>query len=303
VEESRWLAQRFEQHRPRLRAVAHRMLGSPTEADDAVQDAWLRLSRSDPDQIDNLGGWLTTVVARECLHMLRTRRHRREDPIDEHLPGEALAPDPGLDPEQEALLADSVGLALLVVLDRLSPAERLAFVLHDMFELPFEEIAGIVDRTPAAARQLASRARRRVTGADSLPPDPDLARQRQVVDAFYAAARTGDFDALLQVLDPDVVLRADNGPDRPNSVIRGAQAVSKLAHAPRGAELYPMVVDGSVAALITQYGKPLAVLIFTVEGDKIVAIDGIRDPDRVNRFAESVLPPTTPVTPVAREGS
>ncbi|HEU5333826.1 MAG TPA: sigma-70 family RNA polymerase sigma factor [Actinocrinis sp.] len=303
MEESEWLAERFEQHRPRLRAVAYRMLGSPTEADDAVQDAWLRLSGSDPDQIDNLGGWLTTVVARECLHMLRTRRRRREDALDEHLTEQVFVPDTGLDPEQEALLADSVGLALLVVLERLGPAERLAFVLHDMFELPFEEIAGIVDRSPAAARQLASRARRRVNGADGPPPDPDLARQRQVVDAFYAAARTGDFDALLQVLDPDVVLRADNGPDQPKAVIHSARAVAKLARAPRGAQLYPMVVDGSIAALITQYGKPFAVLIFTVTGDKITAIDGIRDPERVTRFAAAVLPPTTPVTSAARDGS
>src|SRR2546423_7037754 len=199
MEETEWLAERFEQHRSRLRAVAYRMLGSLAEADDAVQDTWLRLSRSDADQIDNLGGWLTTVVARECLHLLRSRRHRREDAFTAPWPDLVVVPDTDLDPEQEALLADSVGLALLVVLDRLSPAERLAFVLHDMFELPFEEVAGIVGRTPAATRQLASRARRRVNGAEVPRSDQDLARQRRGVDAFYAAARAGDFDALVQI--------------------------------------------------------------------------------------------------------
>jgi len=281
VAETEWLAERFEQHRPRLRAVAYRMLGSLAEADDAVQDTWLRLSRSDADRIDNLGGWLTTVVARECLHLLRSRRHRNEEPADP-----IVIPDTDLDPEQEALLADSVGLALLVVLDRLTPAERLAFVLHDMFELPFDEIAGIVGRTPTAARQLASRARRRVNGAD-VPPDPDLARQRRVVDAFYAAARGGDFDALVQILDPDVVLTSDEGPGRP-TVVRGAPAVAKLARAPRGARLYPVLVNGSVGAVITRDGEPFAVLVFTVDGDKIVAIDGIRDPERVRRLVTSM---------------
>jgi RNA polymerase sigma-70 factor (ECF subfamily) len=209
MEETERLAERFEQHRPRLRAVAYRMLGSAAEADDAVQDAWRRLCRSDADQIDNLGGWLSTVVAREGLHTLRSRRKRREV---SRLPEPVVIQDSDLDPEQEALLADSVGLALLVVLDRLSPAERLAFVLHDMFELPFDEIAGIMGRTPAAARQLASRARRRVNGAEIPSPDPDLVRQRQVVDAFYAASRAGDFDALVQILDPNVVLTSDLGP-------------------------------------------------------------------------------------------
>src|SRR6266516_1476476 len=207
MDENEWLAERFQEHRPRLRAVAYRMLGSLAEADDAVQDAWLRLSQSNAEQIDNFGGWLTTVVARECLHMLRSRRRRREDPFDAHLPDPVVMPDGDLDPEQEALLADSVGLALLVVPDSLTPAERLAFVLHDMFELPFEEIAPMVGRSPTAARQLASRARRRVKGAEIPAPDPDLARQRDVVDAFFSAARGGDFDALVAVLDPDVVLR------------------------------------------------------------------------------------------------
>lgn len=289
MDESDWLAERFEQHRHRLRAVAYRMLGSLAEADDAVQDAWVRLNRSDAEQIDNLGGWLTTVVARECLHMLRSRRHRREDSFPAHLPDPVLIPDGNLDPEQEALLADAVGLAMLVVLDRLTPAERLAFVLHDMFELPFEEIAGIVGRTPAAARQLASRARRRVTGAEIPPPDPDLARQRQVVDAFFAAARAGDFDALVEVLAPDVVLRADVGTGRPPTVIRGVPAVTKLARAPRGAQLHPALVNGTVGTVITLDGRPFAILAFTVVDDRIVAIDGIRDPDRVRRLSATVL--------------
>jgi RNA polymerase sigma-70 factor (ECF subfamily) len=255
------------------------MLGSLAEADDAVQDAWLRLSRSDEEQIDNLGGWLTTVVARECLHMLRSRRRREEN---EHLPDPIVVPDEG--PEQEAILADSVGLALLVVLDRLSPAERLAFVLHDMFELPFDEIAGLVGRTPAAARQLASRARRRVRGADVPTPEADLRRQRRVVDAFYAAARDGNFDALVQVLDPDVVLRTDVGADRPPVVVRGAAAVARFARQPRGAKLYPVLVNGVVGAFITIDGQPFSILAFTVVDDRIVAIDGIRDPQRVKRL-------------------
>jgi RNA polymerase sigma factor (sigma-70 family) len=289
MHETEWLAERFEQHRPRLRAVAYRMLGSLAEADDAVQDAWIRLGRSNAEQIDNLGGWLTTVVARECLHMLRSRRHRREDPVAAHVPHAFVIPYVDLDPEQEALLADSVGLALLVVLDRLSPSERLAFVLHDMFELPFEEIAGMVGRTPAAARQLASRARRRVSGAAIPQSSPDLARQRRVVDAFFAAARAGNFDALVQILDPDVVLRTDFGSERPPAVIRGVQAVAKLAREPRGAKLHPALVNGAVGAVITRNGQPFSVLAFTVVNGKIVEIDGIRDPDRVRRVSASVL--------------
>jgi RNA polymerase sigma-70 factor (ECF subfamily) len=290
------LAERFEEHRSHLRAVAYRMLGSLAEADDAVQDAWLRLSRSDADQIENLGGWLTTVVARECLHTLRSRRQA------ERLPDLVVVPDADLDPAREAELADSVGLAMLVVLDRLSPAERLAFVLHDMFALPFEEIAGIVGRTPAATRQLASRARRRVNSAEIPLPDPDLARQRQVVDAFYAAARAGDFDALVQVLDPDVVLSTDYSPDGQPAVVRGASAVAKRARAPRGGQLRPVLVNGALGAMITLSGQPLAVLVFTVAGDKIVAIDAIRDPDRVRRAA-AVLAESPPVTSPAHEGS
>jgi RNA polymerase sigma factor (sigma-70 family) len=294
MDETEWLAERFEQHRPRLRAVAYRMLGSFAEADDAVQDAWLRLCRSDADQIDNLGGWLTTVVARECLHMLRSRRR------EPRAPEPVVVLDSDLDPEQEALLADSVGLALLVVLDRLSPAERLAFVLHDMFELPFEEIAGIVGRTPAAARQLASRARRRVNGADVPSPEPDLVRQRRVVDAFYAASRAGDFDALVQILDPDVVLTSDVADGPRVVVVRGAAAVARQARGPHGGRLHPVLVNGMIGALITRDGEPFATLVFTVAHDRIVAIDGIRDPERVRQFAHAAgIPVTSPV----REGS
>lgn len=288
VGEGEWLASRFEQHRPRLRAVAYRMLGSLADADDAVQNAWLRLSQAGAEQIDNLGGWLTTVVARECLHLLRSRRRRREDPFAEHLPDLIVSPDGDLDPEQQALLADSVSLALLVVLDQLTPAERLAFVLHDMFELPFEEIAAIAGRTPAAARQLASRARRRVHGAEIPPHDPDLRRQRQVVQAFYAAAWNGDFDALLQVLDPGVVLRTDYGGARPPAVVRGAPAVARQARAPRGGRLRPALVNGAIGTLITRDGQPFSVMVYTVAGDKIVRIDVVRDPARVHRLAAAL---------------
>ncbi len=210
MDDTEWLAGHFERHRPHLRAVAYRMLGSLPEADDAVQDTWLRLSRSGADDIENLGGWLTTIVARVCLNMLRARNRRREEPLAVHIPDPVISPDGEHQPEEQALLADSVGLALLIVLDTLTPDERLAFVLHDMFDLPFTEIAAMVGRTPAAAKQLASRARRRVSGAGMPAPDPDLARQREVVDAFFAAARQGDFDALVAVLHPDVLLRIDS---------------------------------------------------------------------------------------------
>src|SRR5215470_19045122 len=217
MDENEWLADRFEEHRAHLRAVAYRMLGSLTEADDAVQDTWLRLSRAGAGEVENLGGWLTTIVARVCLNMLRSRNLRHEQSFGVHVPDPFVSPEGQLQPEEEAVLADSVGLALLVVLDTLSPAERLAFVLHDMFELPFEEIAPMVGRSPAAARQLASRARRRVKGAEVPAPDPDLSRQREVVDAFLSAARGRDFDALVAVLHPDVVLRADLGGRRRRS--------------------------------------------------------------------------------------
>src|SRR6266581_4759076 len=292
MDESQWLADRFEEHRARLRAVAYRMLGSLTDADDAVQDAWLRLSRSGAGEVENMGGWLTTIVARVCLNMLRSRNLRREESLGVRLPDPVVSPDAELQPEEEALLADSVGLALLVVLDALAPAERLAFVLHDMFELPFEEIAPMVGRTPTAARQLASRARRRVKGAEIRAADSDPARQREVVDTFFAAARGGDLDALVQVLDPDVVLRADFGAGRPPAVIRGVQAVAKVARAPRGAQLDPALVNGTAGAVITLNGRPFSVMAFTVVDGKIVEIDGIADPDRVRRIAAAVLTET-----------
>jgi RNA polymerase sigma factor (sigma-70 family) len=293
MDDREWLADRFEEHRPRLRAVAYRMLGSLTEADDAVQDTWLRLSRAGAGEVENLGGWLTTVVARVCLNMLRSRTTRREEPLDAHLPDPVVSPERTLQPEEEALLADSVGLALLVVLDSLSPAERLAFVLHDMFELPFEEIAPMVGRTPAAARQLASRARRRVRGAEPPAPDPDLARQRGVVDAFFRAARGGDFDALVSLLDPDVVLRSDLGARRPAipGVTRGAAAVARqaLLGALPTAQLHPALVNGAAGVVVTVRGRPFAILGFTVTEGRIVEIDAIADPERVRRIAAAVL--------------
>jgi len=293
MDENEWLAARFEDHRAHLRAVAYRMLGSLTEADDAVQDTWLRLSRSGADGVENLGGWLTTIVARVCLNMLRSRTTRREEALGVHLPDPVISPPGVLQPDEEAVLADSVGLALLVVLDTLSPAERLAFVLHDMFQLPFEEIAPMVGRSPTAARQLASRARRRVKGADLPAPDPDLARQRDVVDAFFLAARGGDLDALVALLDPDVVLRADFGVRRPaaSRVVRGAAAVARQAvlGALPGADLHPALVNGAAGAVVTVGGRPFAVLGFTVAEAKILEIDAIADPERVRRVAAAVL--------------
>jgi RNA polymerase sigma-70 factor (ECF subfamily) len=292
MDENEWLADRFEDHRAHLRAVAYRMLGSLTEADDAVQDTWLRLSRSGADGVENLGGWLTTIVARVCLNMLRSRTTRREA-LGVHLPDPVISPPGVLQPDEEAVLADSVGLALLVVLDTLSPAERLAFVLHDLFQLPFEEIAPMVGRSPTAARQLASRARRRVKGADIPAPDPDLARQRDVVDAFFLAARGGDLDALVALLDPDVVLRADFGARRPaaSRVVRGAAAVARQAvlGALPGADLHPALVNGAAGAVVTVGGRPFAVLGFTVAEGRILEIDAIADPERVRRVAAAVL--------------
>jgi RNA polymerase sigma-70 factor, ECF subfamily len=293
MDENEWLADRFEDHRSHLRAVAYRMLGSLTEADDAVQDTWLRLSRSGADGVENLGGWLTTIVARVCLNMLRSRTSRREEALGVHLPDPVISPPGVLQPDEEAVLADSVGLALLVVLDTLSPAERLAFVLHDMFQLPFEEIAPMVGRSPTAARQLASRARRRVKGADLPAADPDLARQRDVVDAFFLAARGGDLGALVALLDPDVVLRADFGARRPaaSRVIRGAAAVARQAvlGALPGADLHPALVNGAAGAVVTVGGRPFAVLGFTVAEGRILEIDAIADPERVRRVAAAVL--------------
>lgn len=276
------LAELFEQHRGRLRGVAYRMLGSLSDAEDAVQEAWLRLSRSDADSIENLGGWLTTVVARVCLNVLRSRR---EEPLGVHLPDPIIQRDNVADPEREALLSDSVGLALLLVLETLTPAERLAFVLHDMFAVPFDDIAPIVDRTPAAAMQLASRARRRVRGSAPVP-DPDLSRQRTAVQAFLSAARNGDFEALVAVLDPDVVLRAQQ-PDV-MKVLRGATPVAKSAilfnQAADAGVSVPALVNGAAGVVAFRDGKPLSVLAFTVVGDRIVEIDIIADPDRLARL-------------------
>jgi RNA polymerase sigma-70 factor (ECF subfamily) len=292
VDEREWLTERFEEHRPRLRAVAYRMLGSVSEADDAVQEAWLRLHRADTSGVENLGGWLTTVVARLCLNMLRSRRSRREEPLEVYVPDPIISQESGVDPEQEALLADSVGLALLVVLETLTPAERLAFVLHDMFAVPFGEIAPMIERSPAAARQLASRARRRVQG-QAPAPDPDLARQREVVDAFFAASRDGDFDALVAVLDADVVLRADGGsaPGRPTVVLRGARSVAAQAvTATRLAPFArPALINGTAGVVVDVHGRVFSVMAFTVAHGKIVAIDVLYDPERVADLDLAVL--------------
>jgi RNA polymerase sigma-70 factor (ECF subfamily) len=290
MDESDRLAERFEENRPHLRAVAYRLLGSLSEADDAVQESWLRLSRAGAGGIENLGGWLTTVVARVCLDMLRARRSRREEPLAARLPEPIVSRAAGTDPEHEALLADAVGLALLVVLDTLAPAERLAFVLHDMFAVPFDEIAAIAGRSPAASRQLASRARRRVRGA-ATASDADLTRQRAVVDAFLAAARAGDFDALLAVLDPDVVLRADRAavPAGAARDVRGAAAVAGLAVRGRARAARPALVNGSVGVVVAPRGRLMMVLDFTIAGGKIVAIDAVADPARLRRLNLAVL--------------
>jgi RNA polymerase sigma factor (sigma-70 family) len=293
MSEQDWLAERFEAHRPRLRAVAYRLLGSRDEVDDALQGAWLRLSRADTSGVENLGGWLTTLVARECLDLLRARTSRREQPLGVHLPEPVARDADGADPEQEALLAEGVGLALLVVLDTLAPAERLAFVLHDMFAVPFDEIAAIVGRSPAAARQLASRARRRVQGTAAVP-DADLARERAVVDAFMAAARDGDLDALVAVLDPDVVVRADRGaaPAGVPVVVRGAASVAEqaLAFARRRARFaQPALVNGAVGVVVAPRGRLFAVLGFTITGGKIVEIEVLADPARLRRLDLAVL--------------
>ena len=288
-----WLATQFEQYRPHLSAVAYRMHGSHSEADDAVQDTWLRLSRSGTDGVENMGGWLTTIVARICLNMLRARNARRERSLDVHLPDPVISRAEGTDPEQQALLADSVGLALQVVLDTLPPAERLAFVLHDMFDLPFDEIAPIVGRSPAAARQLASRARRRVRAAEVPTPDADLAAQRAVVDAFLAAARAGDLDGLVAVLDPDVVLRSDGGAQRPaaSAVIRGATAVAGRAvlFSRPGAVVRPALVNGSTGIVVTAEGRPVSVMGFTVANCRIGGIYSLVDPERLERLDLAVV--------------
>jgi RNA polymerase sigma-70 factor (ECF subfamily) len=285
VTEQEWLAERFQAQRPHLRAVAYRMLGSLSEADDALQEAWLRLSRSDPRGVENLGGWFTTIVARVALNMLRARRAMREESLEVRLPDPVVSAVGAADPEREALIADGVGVALLVVLETLSPAERLAFVLHDMFAVPFDQIATITGRSPAAARQLASRARRQVRGRAPVP-DPDLERQRSVVDAFFAAARDGDFDALLAVLDPDIRLREDLGPERPAALIRGARAVAERALMFTHLSPYvrPAVINGAAGVVVAPAGRPFAVMAFTVTGGRVVELDVLADPERLGEL-------------------
>ena len=287
------LARRFEEQRPQLRAVAYRMLGSLAEADDAVQDAWVRVSRAGADEVENLGGWLTTIVTRVCLHTLRSRKARREESTGFLVPDPVVTAYGEVRPEDEVLLADSVGLALQVVLDTLSPAERLAFVLHDMFDLPFDEIGPMMGRTIQATRQLASRGRRRVRGAQLPAAERDVARQRAAVDAFFAAGRAGDFDALIAVLHPDVVLRADFSPGKPrrSTVIRGAATVARQAQfgARLHAEVFPVLVNGTAGIVITVHGRPYGIMAFTISDGKIVAIDSIGDPERVARLTGSVV--------------
>ena len=290
MNERDWLAAQFEEHRTRLRAVAYRMLGSLSEADDAVQEAWLRLNRTDTSEVENLGGWLTTVVARISLNMLRSRSARREEPLAGRLPDPLIDRADGIDPEHEALLADSVGLALLVVLETLSPPERLAFVLHDVFAVPFDEIAPIVDRSPEAARQLASRARRRVR-AERTVPDADLETQREVIDAFLVAARDGDFDRLVAVLDPDVVLRQDFGPVGGSREMRGAAAVASqaLSYAQIGLDVRPALINGVAGAVAFRNGQPFSIGAVTVRNGKIVELDFLADQERLRELDLTIL--------------
>ncbi|WP_454196097.1 sigma-70 family RNA polymerase sigma factor [Nocardia sp. Marseille-Q1738] len=290
MDEHDYLAERFEAQRGHLTAVAYRMLGSLTEAEDAVQESWLRLARTEPAAIENFGGWLTTTVGRVCLDTLRGRKSRREESFEARLPDPVVLLDDGCGPEQQAVLADSVGMALLVVLDSLNPAERVAFVLHDMFALPFDQIAPILDRSPAATKMLASRARRRVRG-HTLPGAPDLPRQRRVVDAFLSAARGGNFDALLAILDPEVVLRADAGELR---VLTGATAVAGMLDTfHRFATTYdatPALVNGHAGLLNTFEGAPRSIIAFTVADDRIIALDLLSDPDRLARLPLPAVP-------------
>ena len=297
MDERERLTHQFEQHRARLRAVAYRMLGSLSDADDAVQDAWLRLDRTQADEVDNLGGWLTTVVARVCLNMLRSRSSRREDPLDYYVPDPLVQRDGESDPANQALLADSVSLALLVLLETLSPAERLVFVLHDLFGLPYDEIAPVVGSTPSAARQLASRARRRVKGAELRGDNTDPLRQRAIVDAFFAATRAGDLEALVRVLHPDAVLRIDGGTAFPSAsmVVRGAGNVA--AQSGRGMKsllarpeivVHAAVVNGAPGVIVTVAGKAVTVMGFTVDGDRILEIDSISDPARVAGLTSAI---------------
>ncbi len=288
--DQQWLAERFEEHRSHLRAVAYRMLGSLSEADDAVQNAWLRVSRADTSAVENLGAWLTTVVARVAMNMLRSRTIRREQPLNIHVPDPVVDPADGTNPEHEALLADSVGLALLVVLETLSPAERLAFVLHDMFAVPFEQIAPIVERSPEATRQLASRARRRVRSAAPVP-DASLSEQWTVVDAFMAAARDGDFDGLVAVLDPDVVLRADGGMTGLSHRAQGPEAVASQAAmwSRVGLTVRRALINGAAGLVSERYGKPFSVGAFTIKEGKIVELDFLVDPERLARLDLKLL--------------
>jgi RNA polymerase sigma factor (sigma-70 family) len=288
--EQEWLARQFEDHRPHLRAVAYRMLGSLSEADDAVQDAWLRVGRADTSEIENLRGWLTTIVARVSLNMLRTRGTRREAALDVHVPDPIVDSAAGTDPEHEALLADSVGLALLVVLEALTPAERLAFVLHDMFAIPFDEIAPIVERSPEATRQLASRARRRVRGADPVP-DADVAAQWEVVEAFLAAAREGNFEALVAVLDPDVVLRADGGAEGLSQHLRGAETVAGQALMWSRVDLTMRraLVNGAAGMVSFRDGEPFAICAITIKNGRIAELDFLADPERLAQIDLDVL--------------
>jgi RNA polymerase sigma-70 factor (ECF subfamily) len=288
--EQDWLAERFEEHRTRLRAVAYRMLGSLSEADDAVQDAWLRVSRADTSQVENLGAWLTTIVARVSLNMLRSRRTRREEELGPYVPDPIIDPADGTDPEHEVLLADSVGLALLVVLETLSPAERLAFVLHDMFAVPFEEIAPIVERSPEATRQLASRARRRVRGSAPLP-DADLSAQWGVVEAFLAAAREGDFDALVALLDPEVELRADGGLTGLSRHVRGAETVASQALMWSRVDLTMRraLVNGAAGIVAMRGGRPFSVMAVTIRNGQIAEMDILADPERLHRLDLAIL--------------
>jgi RNA polymerase sigma factor (sigma-70 family) len=291
MNEQEWLAQQFEEQRPHLRAVAYRMLGSLNEAEDAVQDAWLRLSRADTSEVENLRAWLTTIVARVALNMLRSRKTRREQPLDVHVPDPIIDPADGTDPEHEALLADSVGLALLIVLETLTPAERLAFVLHDMFAVPFDDIAPIVNRSPEATRQLASRARRRVRGADPVP-DPDLNAQWEVVEAFIAAARQGDFEALVAVLDPEVVLRADGGTVAGlSNYVRGAQAVASQAVLWSRVDLTfkRALINGAAGVVTFLHGKPFSIAAVTIKNRRIAEMDFLADPERIAQLDLTVL--------------
>jgi RNA polymerase sigma factor (sigma-70 family) len=291
MDEREWLTERFEHHRSHLRAVAYRMLGSATEADDALQEAWLRIRNQDPTSVENMQACLTTIVGRVCLNMLRSRSSRHEE-LSGRVPDPVVSFDESVDPEHEALLADSVGLAMLVVLDALTPAERLAIVMHDVFAVPFADIATVLDRSENAAQQLASRARRRVQGAPE--PDPDLARQREVVDAFFAASRDGDFDALVAMLDPDVELRIDGGVRRQEAslVLRGAAAVA--GHTATYSKLHPFVrpalVNGTAGAVIAPHGRLFSVMAFTVTNGKITQIDALLDPERLARLELSIPP-------------